>query len=353
MDDCSPDNTAEVATTFQDARIKHIRNDHNLGHLRNYNKGVGLSVGKYVWLISADDRLRRPYVLERYVNVMEEHPGVGYVFCPGVGLQDGVETSLLEFYYYGSQDKLFNGRHFITEVLRKGGGLLSPAVMVRKACYSEIGMFPLDMPHQGDMYLWFIWALEYDVAYLSEPMVNYRSHDINMMKDLLSRVPEIAFSDEVNVLWRTKRRAEKKAFDQLTRDLETSLAIKYAAAVALTLYGDNVSCWGMSISQCETALGSNTISMLEHKRLLAKFYASLADSHFWHGAFRRALRDYTLALHHNWCMPKVWFKLLTASMGPGGLYVRYAGLQIRQRQKSCYAGSSTTLDLVRQYVCRV
>ena len=70
MDDCSPDNTAEVAQSFTDPRVRHVRNEPNLGHLRNYNKGIELARGKYVWLISADDRLRRPYVLERYVRCL-------------------------------------------------------------------------------------------------------------------------------------------------------------------------------------------------------------------------------------------------------------------------------------------
>jgi glycosyltransferase involved in cell wall biosynthesis len=74
MDDCSPDNTAEVAASFKDPRVKHIRNDPNLGHLRNYNKGIGLTRGRYVWLISADDYLRKPYILERYVNCFDSHP---------------------------------------------------------------------------------------------------------------------------------------------------------------------------------------------------------------------------------------------------------------------------------------
>jgi glycosyltransferase involved in cell wall biosynthesis len=37
MDDCSPDNTPEVAQSFQHPRVKYVRNDPNLGHLRNYN----------------------------------------------------------------------------------------------------------------------------------------------------------------------------------------------------------------------------------------------------------------------------------------------------------------------------
>lgn len=35
MDDCSPDNTMEVATSFRDRRVRYVRNDRNVGHLRN------------------------------------------------------------------------------------------------------------------------------------------------------------------------------------------------------------------------------------------------------------------------------------------------------------------------------
>ena len=43
MDDSSPDNTSEVARSFGDTRVVHMRNKVNLGHLRNYNEGIELS----------------------------------------------------------------------------------------------------------------------------------------------------------------------------------------------------------------------------------------------------------------------------------------------------------------------
>src|SRR3984893_10188043 len=97
MDDCSPDDTPKVAQSFQDLRVRHVRNEPNLGHLRNYNKGIDLARGEYIWLISADDRLRCSYVLEKYVALLDQHPKVGYVFCPGVGLRDGRETEVLDY----------------------------------------------------------------------------------------------------------------------------------------------------------------------------------------------------------------------------------------------------------------
>src|ERR1700730_2438621 len=78
MDDCSPDNTGDVAQSFTDQRVKYVRNEINLGHLRNYNEGIRRSRGEYIWLISADDRLRTPYVLQRYVNLMDAKPEIGF-----------------------------------------------------------------------------------------------------------------------------------------------------------------------------------------------------------------------------------------------------------------------------------
>jgi glycosyltransferase involved in cell wall biosynthesis len=340
MDDCSPDSTAEVSNSFQDDRIKHIRNEQNLGHLRNYNKGIQLSRGRYVWLISADDRLRRPYALERYVRLMDNHPEVGYVFCPAVGLEDGVETTLLVHGYYGAVDKIFDGREFVATVLRKGSGLLSPSVMVRKDCYTKISMFPLDMPHQGDMYLWFIWALEYDVAYLSEAMVNYRSHDLNIMKDLLTRVPKTVFTDGVNVLWHTKWKSEQKGFVELARQIEYSIADQYAHAAAFEVYGERVVSWGMSIAQCDESLRANAVTILEYRRLRGKFYASMADKHWWHGAFQNARQNYFLALWENWRMPKVWLKLLLALMGRVGQNAR---IYLREQRCRLNMGSRPSM----------
>jgi GT2 family glycosyltransferase len=91
MDDCSPDNTPEVAARFQDPRVIYIRNETNLGNIRNFNKGIELSRGQYIWLISADDCLRSQHVLQRYVGLLDNNPQVGYVFCPAMVLKDGKE----------------------------------------------------------------------------------------------------------------------------------------------------------------------------------------------------------------------------------------------------------------------
>ena len=97
MDDCSPDATPDIVAGITDPRVRHVRHATNVGHLRNYNIGIAMARGDYIWLISADDRLRRPYVVERFVEQLDRHPRVGYVFCPVIRFDGERETTL-----YGS-----------------------------------------------------------------------------------------------------------------------------------------------------------------------------------------------------------------------------------------------------------
>lgn len=95
-----------MAKSFQDPRVQHVRNERNLGLVNNFNKGIGLSRGKYVWIISADDYLRRPYTLERYVEFMENHPTVGYTYSPAAKVENGRE---IEIQLSDGEDRIFRG----------------------------------------------------------------------------------------------------------------------------------------------------------------------------------------------------------------------------------------------------
>lgn len=335
MDDCSPDNTAEIANSIQDPRVRHIRNQRNLGHLQNYNRGIALSRGQFIWLISADDRLRCSYVLDRYVRIMEEHPEVGYVCCPGIRLVNGEEKGRLQCGYFGPQDKIFKGPDFIHASLCFGYGLLAPSVLVRRECYEKLSMFPTDMPHQGDWYLWLRWALSYDVAYLSDPMVNYRSHDLNIMKDLVDRFPEKVFNDEVAVLWRIRAHCEERMLRRLVDECEDRLARKYARAASSAIYRDDYSwgtgnaChWRLTPAQCLGAIESCLSSSSDGRRMQGKFAEYLGNQHWRHRTFAEARRSYLSALNYDWRLPRVWCKLLALDLGLG-----FVGIHIRRIQR--------------------
>src|SRR5271157_1282059 len=135
LDDCSPDNTGDVAKSFEDSRLKYVRNDQNLGLIDDFNKGIGLSRGKYVWILSADDYLRNSYILQRYVDLMEKNATIGYTFCPGVTVRDGQEREVTGA--HGKRDRIIKGHEFLRTLLF-GDTVVAGAVMARRECYEKI-----------------------------------------------------------------------------------------------------------------------------------------------------------------------------------------------------------------------
>lgn len=75
IDDCSMDNTLEIAYSFSDPRIRIIKNDKNSGAGATRNKGIELAQSAYIAFCDADD-IMFPNRLEEQYNFMEQHPDI-------------------------------------------------------------------------------------------------------------------------------------------------------------------------------------------------------------------------------------------------------------------------------------
>jgi glycosyltransferase involved in cell wall biosynthesis len=327
LDDCSPDETAAVAQSFRDPRVRYIRNPLNLGHLRNYNKGIGVARGKYVWLISADDRLRVPYALERYVPAMEDQSNAGYVFCPGCGIEDGRETGVLKYSRHGDRNATFNGRRFLLELLN-GNSVVAASGMVRKECYEKVSLFPLDLPYAGDWYLWCIFALRYDVIYFSEPMVSYRVHDLSMTNLLEHQDPGVFVADGLKVLWRIKRKAQEEGCAAAAAKCWRRLIDRYVFYLSSEIHKTSI--YRLSFDEFERNLQHNTRSPQEEARLRAKVWVGLGDEYYWRHDHSQALHYYADGLRLDPWMPKVWLKHSLLRSGDLGLWLRESALTARR-----------------------
>lgn len=321
MDDCSPDNTPEVAQSFNDPRVRHIRNEPNLGHLRNYNKGIQMARGQYVWLISADDRLRTPYILERYATAMEANPKIGYAFCPAIELKNGCETRLLQYSCHGDQDAIFDGREFVAKLLN-GNFVIAASGMARKECYEKAGYFPLNMPYAGDWYIWLIFALHFDVAYFAEPMVNYRAHELAMTSQYMEQGHEVFKVDGLTVLWRMKQEIEKEKHAALARKCAERIADRYRYYVTSHIW--KTSPHQMSLEEYEESVDRHAITEDEATWVRARVNTGIGDSYSAHRQFDQALPFYRRALSQDFWTPGTWAKyaLLSLRLGDVGLRIR-------------------------------
>jgi glycosyltransferase involved in cell wall biosynthesis len=273
MDNCSTDNTPEVAQSFQDARVRHIRNESNLGSTQNFNKGLTLARGKYVWLLSADDLLRSPNVLGRYVDVMEQNADLGFVFCRAIELLGEREGTISRWADCGEQDCIWHGSNFLWRLIESCCVILS-SVMVRKECLNRVGLFPTDLPYADDWYLLSMLAMHYGVAYLAEPMVFYRIHPDSLTIQQGREYAQICVGDELNVLWRVGHEAELAQKPQL-RDACHVGFIRLARRYLMT------ELWGtgphISATEFEGILKSRFQNSNGLQRIRNSVYTSLAE----------------------------------------------------------------------------
>ncbi len=329
MDDCSPDNTREIAQSFSDSRVVYICNKANLGHLRNYNEGIRLSKGKYIWLISADDCLRNPDVLVNYIRVMEDNQKIGYSFCPAIRLEGGQEKGLLQYSSHGSKDAVWNGREFLCQLIMENT-IVAPSAMARKECYEKISMFPLDRPWGGDWFLWCVFALHYDVAYFAEPMVCYRQHSQSMTNTLMFGGHMYSCLDEdIELPWTIKKMAKESGYHNVMKACRTAIAREYARSIATHRYlqGDA----HISVQNVEESLHKYAENLEEESWIKARMYAQMGTFYHWQKEYENARMSYALALKEDVRMAKVWLQYLLLSMGSVGIHIRESLGELRSR----------------------
>jgi glycosyltransferase involved in cell wall biosynthesis len=294
MDDCSPDDVAWVIGAFGDARVQHIRNEPNLGHLRNYNKGIALAKGEYIWLISADDVLRDRSVVERLVAVLERNPRAGYAFCPAVRFTAAGDRG--PYGSHGDQDRIFRGEEFLREWLVLGNSVPAAAGLVRRVCYERLGGFPLDMPFAGDWYMWALFALYYDVAYLAAPMVGYRTHDGNMTLEFKGR-PAALVADMLRVRWSVYHLAQREGMGEVARAFKQSIAHEYAFRTTQTHVVTGS--YRMVLDELNASLEEHCQDRRDRAYMLSAVYAALGDLEYEQGTPARASEHYDAALREN------------------------------------------------------
>jgi glycosyltransferase involved in cell wall biosynthesis len=179
VDDCSPDNTPEIATRLAaaDKRVSYVRNHKNLGLIGASNRGmIDWTEATYSLLLSADDALT-PGALARATRVLDAHPNVGFVHGGAIIFAETppapVEPDAFDYCVTG-------GAQLIQEILRHGNHIPSPTALVRTEIQKRVGSYNEITRHTSDMDMWLRFAAHADVAAIRAPQACYRVHAANM-----------------------------------------------------------------------------------------------------------------------------------------------------------------------------
>jgi len=189
LDDCSTDNSRDILTAYAgDSRVRIEFNAKNSGStFKQWNKGVRLAKGKYVWIAESDDYADER-LLERLVEILERDEKIAFAFCRSWRVTDDGQLKGFEDMYFRYQtlhgwnaDLCLEGlqecrSYFLFENLVPNAS----AVVFRKVLYERLGGADESMILCSDWKLWAAMALANRVAYASEPLNYYRLHDASV-----------------------------------------------------------------------------------------------------------------------------------------------------------------------------
>lgn len=183
IDDASPDNTAEVATELaeKNSRVTFLRHAQNKGHIDTYNEGIEWASADYMLLLSADDYLL-PGALKRSAGIMDAHPEVGLTFGEVIEQEDDELTKSpanSAASSIGDGWSIVSGLEFI-DISGASNIVRTPSAVVRTQLQKRLGGYRRELPHSGDMEMWFRFAASGSVGILKTYQAVYRRHRTNM-----------------------------------------------------------------------------------------------------------------------------------------------------------------------------
>jgi glycosyltransferase involved in cell wall biosynthesis len=273
MDNCSTDNTPEVAQSFSDGRIQYFRNSSNIGAAQNFNKGLSLARGKYVWVLAADDRLRSSSVLQRYVDAMEQDASLGFVFCRAIELLEETEGKIVRWTDCGDQDRKWSHGEFFPRLIQ-GCCVNFSSVLSRREVLAQIGFFPANLSFADDWYVWCMLAMNFGAAYFAEPLVYYRVHENSLTNQQGREYARMCAGDELSMLWMLRGQAESKRDRQFSDACRDAMVARAADHLRAGLMGTG-RC--MSATQFEAILVERIPQAFDRRDIRKRVYQRVAD----------------------------------------------------------------------------
>jgi len=118
VNDGSTDKSSEIIKHYADKykNILFFDNKENRGVIYSRNMAIEASTGKYILPLDADDLIAPTYV-EKAVNIIENNPDIGMVYCNGMIFGNKNEPLVLPD--FSNQNILFGNCIFITSLFRK------------------------------------------------------------------------------------------------------------------------------------------------------------------------------------------------------------------------------------------
>jgi glycosyltransferase involved in cell wall biosynthesis len=160
VNDGSNDRTEDILKSYNDARIRLINNDKNMGLAKSLNKGLKIARGEYIARMDADD-ISLPTRLERQVEFLDKNEHVGLLGTSWYAINGDGERI--------GTNRAVSGKHAVHFICHG-------SIVMRKRCLEKVGFYREVLELAEDYDLWLRISEKFDVSNLSEPLYMHRAH---------------------------------------------------------------------------------------------------------------------------------------------------------------------------------
>jgi glycosyltransferase involved in cell wall biosynthesis len=172
-DDCSLDNTVEIARNYQvnDNRVQVYTNQKNLGDYANRNKAACYAKGKYLKYLDSDDIIY-PWGLEAMVYCMEKFPDAAFGLM-SYGLAQNTAYPVLV-----KPEQIYQAFFFKSSLISMGPS----GAIFRKNHFEKAGGFS-GKPYVGDTEMWLKLGRIYPMVRMPVDLIWWREHAGQQIKE--------------------------------------------------------------------------------------------------------------------------------------------------------------------------
>ena len=175
-DDGSSDGTREVVSSIQDPRIQFFPNLTNRGACVVTNELIERSRGEFIALINSDDYWPDPDKLAYQLNILHGSPKVGACFGRARFVDKNgfaIDKISLPFGAIFDQENRSRGQ-WLRRFFDHGNCICHPTMLIRKACYEQLGMYNNRLRQLPDFDMWIRLVKHWDIYVSERELINFR-----------------------------------------------------------------------------------------------------------------------------------------------------------------------------------
>ena len=173
-DHSTKDDPEAVAKEYGQGRVKFIRQEKNVGKVKNYEAGLRASRGTYIHQLHGDDLVYDGFYseMERLFNA---NPNAGAAFCRTNYIDSKSRVT-------GVTGMIQDNEGIVPDILEKlytQQYIQTPSMVVKREVYETIGCFDRRLNCMEDWEMWIRIANNYPIAVSNKVLAAYRSHEEN------------------------------------------------------------------------------------------------------------------------------------------------------------------------------